>query len=138
MGRASSREGRFWWIVGVSSLSPKPTAWLWRRSTFPSFGTTRPKPYDDEEVYRSSMIFVAGNATYKSTCRSVRRSVGPSVPLYFFSVFELFEGRIARVLVSCGCLCPCPNHFCPCPTHYCPCPTARDRGSRVYGLVTLN
>ena len=71
----------------------------------------------------------------RSVRRSVRRSVGPSVPLYFFSVFELFEGRIARVLVSCGCLCPCPNHFCPCPTHYCPCPTARDRGSRVYGLV---
>ena len=30
---------------------------------------------------------------------SVRRSVSPSVPLYFFGVFELFEGRIARVLV---------------------------------------
>jgi len=88
-------------------------------------------------------LFVAGNATYNSPCRSVgpsvgpsvRQSVGPSVPLYFFSVFELFEGRIARVLVSCGCLCPCPTHYCPCPTHYCPCPTARDRASRVYGLV---
>ena len=68
--------------------------------------------------------------------RSVRLSVGPSVPLYFFGVFELFEGRIARVLVPYGCLCPCPNHFCPCPTDCCPCPTARDRGSRVYGLVS--
>ena len=73
---------------------------------------------------------------------SVGPSVGRSVPLYFFCVFELFEGRIARVLVFCGCLCPCPSQFCPCPTHYCPClthycpcPTARDRGSRVYGLV---
>merc|ERR1712121_308618 len=63
-------------------------------------------------------------------------SVGPSVPLYFFSVFELFEVRIALVLVSCGCLCPCPTHYCPCPTHYCPCPTARDRASRIYGLVS--
>ena len=84
-----------------------------------------------------NVIFVAGNATYNSPCRSVGPSVGPSVPLYFFSVFELFEGRIARVLVSCGCLCPCPTHYCPCPTHYCPCPTARDRGSRVYGLVLI-
>ena len=44
-------------------------------------------------------LFVAGNATYKSPCRSVCRSV----PLYFFGVFELFEGRIARVLASYGC-----------------------------------
>ena len=43
------------------------------------------------------LIFVAGNATYKSLCRSVRRSVGrsvrPSVTLYFFRIFSLFEGR---------------------------------------------
>ena len=83
-----------------------------------------------------SVIVVAGNATYKSPCRSVGRSVrrsvrpsvGRSVPLYFFGVFELCEGRIPRVLVSYGSLCPCP-------IHYCPCPTARDRGSCVYGLV---
>ena len=44
-----------------------------------------------------TFFFVAGNATYKSLCRSVRRSVGPSVgpsvTLYFFRIFELFEGR---------------------------------------------
>ena len=67
----------------------------------------------------------------RSVRPSVRRSVRPS----HFTFHELFEGRIAPVLVSYGCLCPCPNHFCPCPTHYCPCPTARDRGRRVYGLV---
>ena len=39
-------------------------------------------------------LFVAGNAT---NGRSVRPSVGPSVPLHFFGVLELFEGRIARV-----------------------------------------
>ena len=71
----------------------------------------------------------------RSVGPSVRRSVGPSVPLYFFGVFELFEGRIARVLETYGYLCPCLNHLCPCPTHYCPCPTTRDRGGRVYGLV---
>ena len=47
------------------------------------------------------LLFVAGNATYKSPCRSVRPLVGPSVgrsvPLNVFVVFELFEGRIARV-----------------------------------------
>ena len=48
-------------------------------------------------MYPAVLVFVAGNATYKSPCRSVGRSVGPSVPLYFFGVFELFEGRIARV-----------------------------------------
>ena len=84
---------------------------------------------------RHLCLFVADNATYKSPCRSVRPSVGRFVPLYFFGVFELFEGRIARVLVSYGCLCPCPNHFCPCPTHYCPCSTARDRGSLIYDAV---
>ena len=108
-----------------------------------------------------STIFIAGNATYKSLLvgQSVRQLVCPSIPLYFcvchrqrdhvgplvcrsiplnfFGLFELFEGRIAQALVSYGCSFPCPNHFCPCPTHYCPCPTARDRGSRVYSLVLL-
>ena len=97
---------------------------------------------DYKKVSKTFCIFVAGNAAYRSLCRLVRplvgRSIGPSVPLYFFGVSELFEGRIAQVLVSYGCLCPCPNHFCPCPTHYCPCPTTRDRGSHVFGLVCLN
>ena len=51
------------------------------------------------------IIFVAGNATYKSPCRSVGPSVGPSIcpsvrpfrSLYFFCVFEQFEGRKVRV-----------------------------------------
>ena len=33
------------------------------------------------------LIFVAGNATYKSPCRSVGPSIGPSVPLCFFFAF---------------------------------------------------
>ena len=83
------------------------------------------------------MVFVAGNATYKSPCRSVRPSVPSFVPLYLIGVFELFEGRIARVLVSYGYLCPCPNDFCPCPYHYCPCPTARAPaiGAVVYSAL---
>ena len=70
-------------------------------------------------------------------------SVGPSVPIYYFGIFELLEGRIARVSYDCLCPCtnhfsPCPAHYCPCPNHYCPCPTARDWSSRVYGLVVYN
>ena len=94
------------------------------------------------ESFPAHVFFAGTRPISHRVGRWVGPSVRPSVPLYFFGVFELFEGRIARVLVSYGCLRPCPNHFCPCPTHYCscpthyyPCPTARDRGSRVYGLV---
>ena len=66
-------------------------------------------------------VFLLSRVTRPISHR-VGRSIRRSVPLYFLGVFELFEGRIARVLLSYGCLCPCPNHFCPCPTHYCPRP----------------
>ena len=112
-------------------LSPamQPISHCW--SVSPSVGwSVRPSHF--------TFVFLS-QATRPCRCigLSVRRSIGSSVPLNFFGLFGLFEGRIARALVSYGCSCPCPNHFCPCPTHYCPCPTARDRGSRVYSLVLL-
>ena len=81
-------------------------------------------------------VFCRGHATYKSPCRSVGPSVRPS-HFAFFCIFGQFKGWKVCIRV-CPCPnhhCPCPNHYCPCPNHYCPCPTARDRSSRVNGLV---
>ena len=46
-----------------------------------------------------------------------------------------FLSQATRPISRSVCQSVCPTHYCPCPTHYCPFPTARDRGSRVYGLV---
>ena len=54
----------------------------------------------------SLIVFVAGNASCKSPCRSVDRSVGWSIgPVThcFFCVFKLFEGRKVQIWVFHGC-----------------------------------
>ena len=51
--------------------------------------------------YYFSLFLVACTRLYKSLCRSVGRSVGPSVgrsvTLYFFCVFEQFEGGKVQI-----------------------------------------
>ena len=59
-----------------------------------------------------NLIFVAGNTTFDSLCRTVGRSICLSVTLL--------------VLVHANGL------YYPCPDHDCPCPTARDRSCLSY------
>ena len=83
--------------------------------------------------YHHLFLFVAGTRPISHRVgRSVGRSVAPSfrrsVGLSHFAYFA-FLGilRVWKFVIE----------ICPCPNYYCPCPTARDRSSRIYGLVII-
>ena len=102
-------------VIQDQSISPTTLSLVTKHH--PSLPTFKPPPH-----------LCRGHATYKSPCqsvgRSVGRSVGPSVRhTLLFLNFWAFYGLESMYLSM------------PCPNHYCPCPTARDRSSRVYGLV---
>ena len=89
--------------------------------------------------------FCRGHATYKSPCRSVRPSVGPSVChtllfLHFWAFWGLESLFLSRPLPKSWLplsksLLPLPKSLLPLSKSLLPLPNARDRSSRVYGFV---
>ena len=90
---------------------------------------------------KAGRLFLS-RATQPSISRSVGQSVVWSLGLSHFAFlsylkFGMLDNNFYHYCPSLTHYCPCPTHYCPCPLHYCPCPTARDKGCRVYDLVSF-